>query len=184
MGAPRRNRKKYDKPKDMWSLNRITNDNALKEEYGLKNMRELWKVQTDLSKLRSNVRLLLSGSQEHGSAIQGRIVGRLSRYGIAQSDATLDRLLDLNENAFLARRLQTVVFKRGMAKSIRQARQLIVHGFISINGRRVNRPSYLVAKDEEQRIGYYKPIDIGAAQKHAEAAPETKEGGDDVKKAE
>ncbi len=77
-------------------------------------------------------------------------------------------MLDLKENAFLSRRLQSLVFKKGLAKSVRQARQLIVHGFIAINGKRVNRPGYLVPADEESHIGYYKAIDIAGLAKHRE----------------
>ena len=172
MGAPRRNRKKYDKPKDMWNLQRISADNALIDEYGLKSMRELWKVQTELSRLRSNVRKLLSVASPETVTIQERLIGRLSKYGIASGASTLDNLLDLNENAFLSRRLQTLVFKKGLAKSIKQSRQLITHGFISINGKRVNRPGYLVSAMEERAIGYYKPIDLGIKAKAPEGTGE------------
>jgi len=165
----------------MWNLARIGADNALMEEYGLKNMRELWKVQTELSTLRSNVRSLLSGTSAQGTAIQERMLGRLSRYGISSKQSTLDNLLDLNENAFLARRLQSLVFKKGLAKSIKQARQLIVHGYISINGKRVNKPGYLVSVDEEPHIGYYKKIDLEGVKANAEEkASESKESKEEA----
>lgn len=160
MGAPRRNRRKYDKPKNMWNIQRITSDRALINEYGLKNMKELWKVQTEISRIRGNVRGLLSGSAG-GSAHSDRdLISRLAKLGIAQNDATLDSLLDIKEIAFLERRLQSLVFRKGLARSIKQARQIISHGFISIEGVRVNRPGYLVKAEEEKHIGYYKPIDI------------------------
>jgi small subunit ribosomal protein S4 len=173
MGAPRRNRKKYSKPKNMWNLQRITSDRSLINEYGLRNMKELWKVQTEISRIRGNVRGLLSGASS-SSHIERDIIGRLSRLGVTQSDATLDSLLDIKENAILERRLQTLVFRKGLANSMKQSRQIIAHGFISINGVRVNRPSYLVKADEEKHIGYYKPIDITKKvkpQEEASAAP-------------
>ena len=169
MGAPGRNRRQYDKPKDMWNLQRINADNELKEEFGLKNMKELWKVQSEISRIRSNVRTLLSGSSEQNTKVQENILTRLSKYGIANKTSSLDNLLDLKENAFLSRRLQSLVFKRGMAKTIKQARQLIVHGYISIGGKRVNRPGYLVSVDEESKIGYYKPIDLAGVKQKVEA---------------
>lgn len=155
----------------MWNLERINADSAALKEYGLKNRRELWKIQSEVSRLRSNVRMLLSGSLPQGDEIKSRMMGRLTKYGIASSTASLDNLLDLNENAFLGRRLQTIVFKKGLARSAKQARQLIVHGFIAINGKRVNRPGYMVSVDEEGHIGYYKPIDIGKIEKKEEAKP-------------
>ncbi|MCL5430247.1 MAG: 30S ribosomal protein S4 [Candidatus Marsarchaeota archaeon] len=176
MGAPRRNRKKYNKPKEMWDLQRINADNALVEEFGLKNRRELWKVQTELSRLRKNVRYLLSGSSQQNTVIQERMIARLAKYGIANKDSTLDNLLDIDEKVFLSRRLQSVVFKKGMARTSKQARQIIVHGYIAVNGKRVTKPGYLVPVDEESTIGYYKPIDLNLGKpKEAEVAVKGKE---------
>ena len=158
MGAPKRNRSKFEKPKERWNLERIKGDRTLMNEYGLKNHKELWKVQTEVSRIRRNVRELLSvgsGSED----IKEKMIARLTKLGIATSTTTLDNLLDLKENDLLNRRLQTVVSKRGMAKTMRQSRQLIVHGFIAIDGRKVNRPGYLVDADIESRISYYRKID-------------------------
>jgi small subunit ribosomal protein S4 len=46
--------------------------------------------------------------------------------------------------ALLERRLDNVVFRLGWAPTIPAARQLVVHGHVRVNGRRVDRPSYLV----------------------------------------
>ncbi len=45
---------------------------------------------------------------------------------------------------YLERRLDNVVYRMGFAYNRGQARQLVGHGHISVNGRRVNIPSYLV----------------------------------------
>ena len=44
----------------------------------------------------------------------------------------------------LERRLDNVVMRLGVADSRAQARQLVTHGHITVNGRRMNVPSYLV----------------------------------------
>ncbi|QOJ15307.1 MAG: 30S ribosomal protein S4 [Planctomycetia bacterium] len=44
----------------------------------------------------------------------------------------------------LERRLDNVVFKAGLANSRRTARQMVAHGHLHVNGRRVDRPGYLV----------------------------------------
>ncbi len=162
MGAPRRNRRKYDKPKKIWDLKRIKKDRELIRAYGLKNMKELWKVQSFLSKTRGNVRLLLSGAADaNGNAVEKNIVAYLSKRGMLNAEnPSLENILDMTEKDFLERRLQTVVFRHGLARSMKQARQLITHGFIAINGRKLTRPSYVVSKEEEKMVGYYKPIDI------------------------
>jgi len=63
-------------------------------------------------------------------------------------------VLDLTIEDILERRLQSIVFSKGLAKSIFQARQLITHGHVAIDGKRVPTPSYLVLKDEETKIAY------------------------------
>ena len=45
---------------------------------------------------------------------------------------------------YVERRLDTVVYRLGFANSRRQARQLVNHGHFTVNGNRVNIPSYLV----------------------------------------
>ena len=49
----------------------------------------------------------------------------------------------------LERRLDNVVYQMGFASSRRQARQLVSHGFILVNDRRVNIPSYNVKQNDE-----------------------------------
>src|SRR5437764_5311080 len=52
----------------------------------------------------------------------------------------------------LERRLDSVVLRMGLGISRRQARQLVRHGHIAVNGRKVNIPSYQVAVGEEIAI--------------------------------
>ncbi len=159
MGAPHKNRKKFEKPRQIWNLERITSDNSIKKEYGLKNMKELWRAQSQVSRVRGNVRVLLSGSTQNPET-ERNILSSLSKLGVVPPNPTLDTILDLKNQAFLERRLQSIVFRKGLARSMRQARQLIAHGFIAINGMRVNRPGYMVSTEEENAISYYKQIDI------------------------
>ena len=52
----------------------------------------------------------------------------------------------------LERRLDNVVFRLGFAQSRRQARQLVRHGHVAVNSRKVNIPSYEVSAGEEIAI--------------------------------
>ena len=45
-------------------------------------------------------------------------------------------------------RLDNLVYRLGLANSIRQARQMVVHGHILVNGKKVDRPSYGVSVGE------------------------------------
>ena len=49
----------------------------------------------------------------------------------------------------LERRLDNVAFRLGFASSRRQARQIVRHGHIQVNGRKVNIPSYQVNAGDE-----------------------------------
>jgi small subunit ribosomal protein S4 len=74
---------------------------------------------------------------------------------LTKENATLDDILGLTEESYLERRLQTIVYRKGLARTIYQARQLIVHGHIAINGKRVTSPGYIVMKGEEDLIDFY-----------------------------
>ena len=62
---------------------------------------------------------------------------------ITTSAARIDELMTL-----LERRLDNVVFRLGLAATRREARQLVNHGHFTVNGKRVNIPSYLVKPGE------------------------------------
>ncbi|MEM4367108.1 MAG: 30S ribosomal protein S4 [Candidatus Anstonellales archaeon] len=157
MGDPRKLKKKYKAPKKIWDSDRITKESELKEKYGLKNMTEIWKAATELRKVRTVARESLSLPEEKKRKNQELIIGKLNRLGILQPNASLDDVLSLTTEHFLERRLQTLVYKKGIAKSILQARQLITHGFIEVGGRRLTAPGYLVRKDQEDSIKLFKP---------------------------
>lgn len=61
--------------------------------------------------------------------------------------------------------MQTIVFRKGLARTGFQARQLITHGHVSIDGRRVTIPGYIVPKEEEPKIAYSIDSDL-AKQEH------------------
>jgi small subunit ribosomal protein S9e len=97
-------------------------------EYGLRNKRELWRVQMQLSKIRNAARTLLTLEERDSRRIfQGNaLLRRMYRYGLLdESQKGLDYVLALQPSDFLERRLQTLVFKLGHAKSIHHARALI-----------------------------------------------------------
>ncbi len=135
MGAPRRLKSKYERPSTIWDKDRIAQERSIAAKYGLTKMRELWIAESELRRIRKNVREILAGRE--GEETGRQIIQRLASLGITKSDATLDELLSIGVESILERRLQTVVYKKGLARTLAQARQLITHGFISINGRKV-----------------------------------------------
>ncbi len=157
MGDPKKIRKKYETPRHPFEGERIKAENKLVAAYGLKNKRELWKAESELRKYRTNARdiqaSLRLGDQRALERIKS-MIGRLSRYGILTENATADDILALNVQSFLERRLQTIVLRKGLAKTPGMARQLIVHGHILVGDRKVTIPGYKVLKSEEESINY------------------------------
>jgi small subunit ribosomal protein S4 len=154
LGDPKKQRKKFDPPRFPWQIDALETELKLLGQYGLRNKREIWRHKTLLSKYRGIGRSLLGKSTEERKIQEKQLLDRLHRLGILPEESVLDDVLDLNLEDILERRLQTLVFHRGLAQSIQQSRQLITHGHIAIDGKRVSSPSYLVLKDEETKIAY------------------------------
>ena len=74
------------------------------------------------------------------------VLDRLKRLGLLKEGGDLDAILSLRVPDILERRLQTQVYRQGLAHTMRQARQFITHGHIQVSGRRVTVPSYLVRR--------------------------------------
>jgi len=155
MGDPKKQRKKFDTPRFPWEIDMLEAELKLLGQYGLRNKREIWRHKTQLSKFRGFGRSLLGKSEEERRKLEKELLGKLHRLGILPEDAELDDVLDLTLEDILQRRLQTLVFQKGLAQTIQQARQLITHGHIAIDGRKVSSPGYLVLKDEESKITYF-----------------------------
>ena len=154
MGDPKKQRKKYETPRFPWRTDTLQMELKLLGQYGLRNKRELWRHKTMLSKFRGIARSLLGMSMNQRRKLEKQLLNRLQRLGILSKKAVLDEVLDLSLEDILERRLQTLVFRKGLARSIYQARQLITHRHIAIKGKRISSPSYLVLSDEEPGITY------------------------------
>ena len=160
MGYPGKNSKSYETPKHPWQAARIASEVELVKAYGLRNKKEVWKAHSNLKNYRELARKLLAESAKrtlsgHVKTDADNILARLKRYGFLKSEAGLDDILTLQVTSFLDRRLQTQVHKQGLANTLKQARQFIVHGHISVGGRKVTVPGYLVTMDEELGMSYY-----------------------------
>ncbi|MCH7902628.1 hypothetical protein IIC68_02645, partial [archaeon] len=65
------------------------------------------------------------------------------------SDLPSFGILSLTIKDVLERRLQTLIYRKKMASSLKQARQFIVHEHISVGDKIIKAPSYLVPLLEE-----------------------------------
>lgn len=160
MVYPGKNHKTYDTPKRRFEKTRIEDENRLVIDYGLRNKRELWKAQSTLRGYRRAARdlLALKSSTTDESVIarkEDELLGHLERYGLLAAGAGIGDVLAMKTENELERRLQTIVYRKGLARSPKQARQLITHGHIAVNGRKLTIPGYRVRRSEEGAVGYY-----------------------------
>lgn len=155
MGDPRKSRRLWIGPRHPWRKDRLMEESKLLGIYGLRSKRELWKAATIIRYFRHRARTLLAAPQEIREKEEKTLVENLVKLGLLNEGAKLDDILNLRVEDLLERRLQTIVYKKGLAKTIHEARQLIIHGHIAIGGRRVRSPGYIVSRDEESLIAYY-----------------------------
>lgn len=157
MGDPKFSRRKYDTPSHPWQGERIELENETVRTHGLKNKTELWKINSLLRSFRQRARSLqakIRYGDKQAEKERDEFIRRLDSMGIISKEATLDDILSLNVETLLSRRLQTMAYRKGLSRNVKQARQFIVHGHISINGRKVTIPGYLVKRSEEEAINY------------------------------
>ena len=152
MGDPKTSRKIWKKPKRPLNYDLKMDELKTLGTFGLKTKQELWKTQTELSRVRLQARSLLALRQEERKRKEPILIQSLTKIGLVDEGSTLDDVLNLQINDLLSRRLQTITQKKLFFKTPYQARQAIVHGHIMIGDNVVTIPSYVVKTVEENKI--------------------------------
>lgn len=151
MGDPKKLRKSYRRPRRIWNSDQLNSELFIIGSYGLRNKRELWKAQTKVANFRNQARKLLALTLEERQEKESLLLSFLNRLGLANT-SSLDDILNLKIEDILERRLQTIVMRKMSIKSPFQARQVVVHGHVSVGNQKVNLPGYLVKKQDESKI--------------------------------
>ena len=157
-----RKKKLYVRPRKLYEKKRIAEENALLEKYGLKNKREVWKALAKVNYYRHRAMALAKQSQEE----QKVLFTKLNAIGLPVK--SIADILALKVEDILQRRLPTIVFKQKLAQTPQQARQMVVHKKVLIDGKAVDVPSYLVHVNEETHI----TVKASRPKKPKEAQPE------------
>lgn len=156
MGYPGKNRKTFSRPRTPFQADRIAAEVEVVKAFGLRNKKELWKAQAVIRKYRHISRTLLAAAAlGEESPDQLAVLSRLKKFGLLKEDGDLDAILSMKVTDLLERRLQTQVYRQGLANSLRQSRQFITHGHIMVSGRKMTVPGYLVRRGDEMTIDYY-----------------------------
>jgi len=154
MGDPKKKHKLFTTPKRPYDSIRLESDLKIVGAFGLRNKRELWRQHAELSIIRRRARGMLNLDVVERADKEAILVNKLHSLGLVNAGAPLDDILSLSVEDLLERRLQTFIFRQGMAKTLFQARQLITHGHISVAGRKIKAPSYIVKRDDEKVTEY------------------------------
>jgi small subunit ribosomal protein S4 len=142
----KRKHKKYSRPKRPFEKNRIDEEKEIMKNFGLKNKKEIWKAEAKIKSMREKAKKLISAKPEEQKAL----FKKLNKIGIKVD--SISSVLSLNKEDYLKRRLQTILVSKKIASTPREARQLIVHKKVFVNGEVVNIPSYIVPLELEDKI--------------------------------
>lgn len=138
--------KTYLKPKRPFDKARIDSELKIKRDFGLKNKREIWKAEAKVKAMREKAKSLIKESEEE----QQKLFDQLKKIGLEVN--AIGDVLALEAKDYLERRLQTIVAKKGLAPTIRSARQMISHRRVYVDGRVVDKPSFIVPVELEDKI--------------------------------
>ena len=143
---PKRKSKKYSRPKKMFDKAIIIEENNLIKKYGLKNRREVWKANFAIETIRNIAKTLITSSEKD----KNEFIERQREKGFPIN--SIQDVLALNKEDYLKRRFESIVVKKGLATTHKQARQFITHKHIRVNGNTMNIPSHLTTLSEEGNI--------------------------------
>ncbi len=183
MGDPKRIRKKYETPSHPWIKSRIEEDSRIRKTYVTGNKKEIWRMESVLKNFKTQAKKFIVLDTPQSKVETQQLFKKIKELGLLQ-DVSFDSILGLTIDNMMDRRLQTIVFKKGLARSMKQARQFIVHEHIVINGAVITSPNYLVRVKEESSIGFSTSSPMFSEQ-HPERASQAseEESTDDATKA-
>ncbi len=141
-----RKHRKFSRPKKLYDTDRIKEENKLIERFGLKNKREIWKIESKVGYYRSRAKALITSPH----AEQKNLFDKLTSLGLAVS--SIADVLALTKEDLMKRRFSSILVARKLATTPKEARQMIVHKRVLINGKIVSSPGYIVPVGEESHI--------------------------------
>ena len=170
MGDPKKQKKKYSGPKHPWNKERIEQETELAKQYGLRRKNELWKMNSFLRNMLVRAKTIIGSSTKQSEIEKIQLLHKAHSLGLVEKNSKIEDILNINVKNVMDRRIQTLLVRKNMAKTMEQARQFIVHGHINVGEKKITSPSHLVNVSEESGMAFYGNSPLSSAE-HAERAP-------------
>jgi small subunit ribosomal protein S4 len=154
MGDPKKLRKKYSTPVHPWKKTAIDAGRIIRKEYGLRNRKEILIATSFLKKYKDIAKRLIADNTAQGEREKKQMLDKLQGLGLLSSGIELEHVLSLELKDILERRVQSLLFRKGLARSMNQARQFIVHRHVVTGNKCITFPSYLMTVVEENQLGF------------------------------
>jgi len=142
----KRKHKTYSRPKRPFDKERLIEEAQIKKDFGLKNKKEIWKVEAKIKSMRTKAKKLIGADAKQ----QASLFEQLNKIGLKVS--SIADILALTKEDYLERRLQTILVKKRLTTTMKTARQFISHKKVLVDGKVVDSPSYVVKVDLENKI--------------------------------
>lgn len=179
MGDPSKLRKKYTTPSNPWNSEQIAEEKELLKEYGLKNKKEIWKMEHVVKNAKAQAKLLSRTDSDQARIEETELLEKLTNLGILDGGSSLDNILALTIRNVLERRLQTRVYKKMLANSMKQARQFITHGHVTVNGKCITSPAFIVSLKDDASVEFHADCSLSNPE-HPERVAAKKETPEEV----
>ncbi len=154
MGDPKRRPARYSGPRHPWEADRLAEEKILSKDFGLKNKKDIWKQNSVVKKIKDQIKKINTQVGKGVDQEKTALILKLIKYNLLLETQTLDDALELNIRDVMERRLQTQLVRQGLARTVKQARQFIVHGHVRVAGKKITSPSYLVTRDEQFKLEF------------------------------
>lgn len=166
MGDPRKQRKTFATPSHPWNKDRIEEEKEFTKAYGLMNKREIYKANSILKGYLKLAKRFATIKTDQDELEKSHFLAKLQSFGFTDTN-DVSKALDLTLKEILERRLETIIHRKGLARSMKQARQFITHRHIIIGKKKITMPSYMVTLDEEKQISFVENSEL-AKEDHPE----------------
>ena len=155
MGDPKQFRKKYNTPRHPWVRANIESERTILQEYGLVKKKEIHVAYSFVKKYRDIAKKLIAArALPQAQKEKAQVLNKLQALGLLSAGAELEHILGLEPKDVLSRRLESIVYRKGLARSMKQARQFITHRHILVGNQEISTPSYLVSLEEEGTVRF------------------------------